>query len=75
MRLLGVMMIVLPHFIGAPAGEELSALPVGLPRSFALGSLAVSLVMWVVIGIVTAAVMTRNLSSSSISETASSPGT
>ena len=75
MRLLGVMMIVLPHFIGAPAGEELSALPVGLPRSFALGSLAVSLVMWVVIGIVTAAVMTRNLSSPSISETASSPGT
>jgi len=74
-RALGVVMIVLPHFIGVPSGEELSALPVGLPRSFAFGSLAVSLVMWVVIGIVTAVVMTRNLPSPSIAETASNAGT
>jgi predicted cobalt transporter CbtA len=58
-RLLGVILLALPHIIGAPGGEAIGAVRDGLARSFALGSLAVSLVMWSTIGIVTVVVMKR----------------
>jgi cobalt transporter subunit CbtA len=58
-RVLGVALLALPHLVGAPGAESIGSLRDGLAHSFALGSLAVSLVMWSTIGIVTVAVMKR----------------
>jgi cobalt transporter subunit CbtA len=74
-KLLGVVMIVLPHCVGAPAVDASNPLPEALARNFALGSLATSLVMWVVIGIVTAVSTRRLEASASAAETAPSTQT
>src|SRR4051812_1999742 len=58
-RMLGVLLLALPHIVGAPGGEGIGSVGDGPARSFALGSLAVSLVMWITIGIVTVVVMKR----------------
>jgi len=74
-KLLGVVMIVLPHCVGAPAGDALHLLAAPLARNFALGSLATSLVMWAVIGVVTAASMNRVAAPTSAAQTPSKAGT
>jgi cobalt transporter subunit CbtA len=74
-KLLGVVMIVLPHCVGAPAGDALHSLAGPLARNFALGSLATSLVMWAVIGVVTAALMNRVAAPTSAAQTPSKAGT
>jgi cobalt transporter subunit CbtA len=56
-RAAGLMLLVLPHVVGAPGGDGWQALHEGLARSFAVGSLAVSLMMWSTIGVVTVVVM------------------
>jgi len=57
--LLGLILLALPHIIGAPGGLGIGAVREGIARNFAFGSLAVSLVMWSTIGIVTVMVMKR----------------
>jgi len=74
-RLLGVILLALPHIIGAPGGAGLGSVREGLAHRFALGSLAVSLVMWSTIGIVTVVVMKRAEIQRSIAGTASNAGT
>jgi cobalt transporter subunit CbtA len=73
-RALGVVLLALPHVIGAPGGEGIDAVRDGLARSFALGSLAVSLVMWTTIGIVTVVVMKRAQRPRTIRAAAPTPG-
>ena len=75
MRMLGVLLLALPHIIGAPGEGAIGSVGEGLARNFALGSLAVSLVMWITIGIVTVVVMKRVEIPRSIPGTASNAGT
>jgi cobalt transporter subunit CbtA len=56
MRVLGLLVIGVPHLVGAPHSPEVqSAIPADLSRSFIIGSLAMSAVMWLMLGAVTAA--------------------
>jgi cobalt transporter subunit CbtA len=73
-RLIGAALIVLPHIIGAPAIHAVSEGSRGLARAFALGSLSVSLVMWVILGVVTAISMNRTAATASLAGPASSAG-
>lgn len=62
LKLLGVALIALPHLIGAPqAIHAESALPSDMVHAFAAGSLAVSAVMWLILGGLTPALMRRQL--------------
>ena len=74
-RMLGVLILALPHIIGAPGGQGIASVGDGPARSFALASLAVSFVMWITIGIVTVVVMKRLEILRSITGTASNAGT
>jgi cobalt transporter subunit CbtA len=74
-KLVGAVMIVLPHLIGAPVADVSSPLPAALSRSFALGSLAIALLMWIVIGVGTAALMKRTAASAHVTGGASRAGT
>lgn len=59
-RLAGVALIVLPHIIGAPHPASLeSGVPASLAADFATASLAVNLVFWAILGILTALAMAR----------------
>lgn len=61
MRVLGLLLIGVPHLVGAPDSPGMqSAIPEDLSRTFAIGSLAVSAVMWLILGAVTAAVAPRD---------------
>jgi len=73
--MLGVLILALPHIIGAPGGQGIASVGDGPARSFALASLAVSFVMWITIGIVTVVVMKRLEILRSITGTASNAGT
>jgi cobalt transporter subunit CbtA len=73
-RWLGAVLIVLPHLIGAPGADATNPLPAALTRNFVFGSLAVSAVMWTMIGAITAAMMNRTAATNSIGP-ASSAGT
>ena len=73
-RWLGVVLIVLPHVIGAPSVDASNPLPAALARNFVFGSLAVSGVMWTMIGAITAAMMNRTAARPSIAGAASSAG-
>jgi cobalt transporter subunit CbtA len=56
LRLLGVVLIAIPHVAGAPrAPEALSPVPESMAHAFATNSLAVSAVMWLILGCATAA--------------------
>lgn len=60
LKLLGVVLIALPHLIGAPQAVHAdSDLPADLVRAFAIGSLSVSAVMWLILGALTPALMHR----------------
>jgi cobalt transporter subunit CbtA len=60
LKLLGVVVIALPHIAGAPEVVEAhTALPTDMVRAFVLGSLAVSATMWLLLGYATAALMQR----------------
>jgi cobalt transporter subunit CbtA len=59
-RVLGLLLIGAPHVVGAPHSPDVhSAIP-ELGRVFSLGSLAVSAVMWLILGAVTAALAPRD---------------
>jgi cobalt transporter subunit CbtA len=61
LKLLGVVVIAVPHVAGAPEVVEAhSALPTDMVRAFVLGSLAVSATMWLILGYATAALMQRS---------------
>jgi cobalt transporter subunit CbtA len=57
LRLLGAVLIVLPHWIGAPLAHPSNPASAELSRNFMVISLAVSGVMWIVIGSITAAMI------------------
>ncbi len=60
LKLLGVVLVALPHLIGAPQPIHAdSELPADVVRAFAIGSLAISAVMWSVLGALTPALMQR----------------
>ena len=57
---IGVVLIALPHLIGAPvAPEGDSAVPAEMTRAFVAGSLGQSLLMWLLLGALTAVFMSR----------------
>ncbi|MBT7755905.1 MAG: cobalt transporter, partial [Rhodospirillaceae bacterium] len=59
-RVGGVVLIALPHFIGAPHPATLeSGVPANLAADFATASLATNLVFWAILGILTAEIMAR----------------
>src|SRR5262245_3615865 len=50
-KLLGLVALALPHLVGAPQPSQFDdAVPADLARAFALGSLAISAVMWLTLG-------------------------
>lgn len=59
LRMLGLVLIVLPHVAGAPhlAVETHGDVPEAMVRTFVIGSLGVSAVMWLILGAATAAFM------------------
>jgi cobalt transporter subunit CbtA len=58
LRLLGVVVIAVPHIAGAPhVSEAHSGVPAQMTHAFVVGSLAISLSMWVILGLATAALM------------------
>jgi cobalt transporter subunit CbtA len=60
LKLLGVVLVALPHLIGAPQPVHAdSELPADVVRAFAIGSLAVSAVMWLILATLTPALMRR----------------
>ena len=60
-RLLGLLLIVAPHLAGAPQPPDAhGVIPEDLGRAFAIGSLAVSAVMWLILGSVTARLAPRD---------------
>jgi predicted cobalt transporter CbtA len=60
LKLLGVVLVALPHLIGAPQAVHAdSELPADVVRAFAIGSLAVSAVMWLILATLTPALMRR----------------
>ena len=59
-KLLGVALVALPHLIGAPQVVHTETeLPADVVRAFAIGSLTVSAVMWLILGALTSALMQR----------------
>jgi len=59
-KVIGVVLIALPHLIGAPvAPEGDSAVPAEMTRAFVAGSLGQSLLMWLLLGALTAAFLRR----------------
>jgi cobalt transporter subunit CbtA len=64
MRVLGLLLIGAPHVVGAPHSPDVySAIPEDLGRFFSLGSLAVSAMMWLILGAVTAVLAPRETAS------------
>jgi predicted cobalt transporter CbtA len=58
LRLLGVVVIVVPHIAGAPqVSETHHGVPEQMVHAFVAGSLAISTSMWVILGVATAALM------------------
>jgi predicted cobalt transporter CbtA len=58
LRLLGVVVIVMPHIAGAPQVSEIHhGVPEQMAQAFVAGSLAISATMWVILGAATAALM------------------
>jgi predicted cobalt transporter CbtA len=74
-RLFGLALIVTPHVIGVPpVTEAAAALPDQLARNFAIGSLAISLIMWSVIGVITEVLMRRTALAGTAATTAPNAG-
>jgi len=59
LKLLGLALVALPHLIGAPQPVADTELPAHVVRAFAIGSLAVSAAMWLILGALTPALMER----------------
>jgi cobalt transporter subunit CbtA len=60
LKLMGVALVALPHLIGAPQAIHADGeLPADVVRAFAIGSLTVSAVMWLILGALTPALMQR----------------
>jgi cobalt transporter subunit CbtA len=60
-RVLGLLLIGAPHVVGAPHSPDVhGAIPEELGRVFSIGTLAVSAVMWLILGAVTAALAPRD---------------
>lgn len=61
MRVLGLLLIAAPHLVGAPHPPDVhSSIPEDLHRTFSIGSLVVSAVMWLILGAVTAVLAPRD---------------
>lgn len=58
-RWAGVVLLALPHLVGAPAMEAAGAVPAGLAAAFVAASLAGSAVFWLVLGGVSGWAQTR----------------
>ena len=64
MRVLGLLLIGAPHFVGAPHSPAVqNVIPEDLGRAFAIGSIAVSAIMWLILGVATAALAPRGAAS------------
>ena len=60
LKLFGVVVMAVPHIAGAPEVLQAhSAVPAEMMRAFVFGSLAVSAVLWLILGCATAALMQR----------------
>jgi len=60
-KLLGLVLLALPHLVGAPQSSQVDdAVPTDMARAFALGSLAVSGVMWLILGTLTPLLLHRS---------------
>lgn len=69
LRFAGVVCLLLPHVIGAPAASGQSAVPVQLVRRFAMTSLATTGLFWLLLGAVGGWICGRSEVSSSEPET------
>jgi len=49
-RLIGVLLLIVPHTVGAPVAQGESAVPIALARQFALLSILTTGLFWVVLG-------------------------
>jgi len=59
-KLLGLVLLALPHLVGAPQPLQVDdAVPTDMARTFALGSLAISAVMWLILGALTPVLLHR----------------
>ena len=59
-KLLGLALLALPHLVGAPQPSQVDdAVPADMARAFALGSLAISAVMWLILGALTPLLLHR----------------
>ena len=59
-KLLGVVLLVTPHLLGAPQPTQVDdAVPAEMARAFAFGSLAISAVMWLILGAFTPVLLRR----------------
>jgi len=59
-KLLGLVLLALPHLVGAPQPSQADdAVPEDMARAFALGSLAISAVMWLILGALTPVLLRR----------------
>lgn len=59
-KLLGLILLALPHLVGAPQPSQVDdAVPADMAHAFALGSLAISGVMWLILGVLTPVLLRR----------------
>ena len=64
LRIAGLVCLLLPHVIGAPAAHGQSAVPLWLVRRFAITSLAITGLFWLVLGAIGGWIFGRNKVSS-----------
>jgi cobalt transporter subunit CbtA len=59
-KLLGLVLLVTPHLVGAPQPTQVDdAVPAEMAHAFAFGSLAISAVMWLILGTLTPVLLRR----------------
>jgi cobalt transporter subunit CbtA len=67
-RALGLLLVVLPHALGAPRSTEASVVPIDLIRRFAWMSVGTRLPFWLVLGVLGGYFMTDRATSSGVHE-------
>ncbi|MGI9464903.1 MAG: CbtA family protein, partial [Aestuariivirgaceae bacterium] len=61
MKTLAIVLIALPHNIGAPQhGDHASNVPAALATTFAANSIATAAVFWIVLGVMLGYMLSRN---------------
>lgn len=62
MKTLAIVLIVLPHNIGAPhQADQVSNVPAALANAFAANSIATAAVFWIVLGVMLGYILSRNV--------------